>query len=58
MAFPLLLRRLPGLALAGMPERRARLTLRGYATLPVTVGDGASPVTDRGTPTGTARATP
>ncbi|WP_204334722.1 cytochrome P450 [Micromonospora solifontis] len=58
VAFPLLLRRLPGLALAGTPERRVRLTLRGYATLPVTVGDVAAPLTDRGTPAGTARATP
>ncbi|MFR9776206.1 cytochrome P450 [Micromonospora sp. MS34] len=58
VAFPLLLRRLPGLALAGTPERRVRLTLRGYATLPVTVGDEASRVTDRGTPAGAAGATP
>ena len=57
VAFPLLLRRLPGLALAGEPERRVRLTLRGYATLPVTVGD-ETPVTDRGTPAGAAPATP
>ena len=35
VAFPLLLRALPGLALAGPPERRDRLTLRGYASLPV-----------------------
>ncbi|MFE9957923.1 cytochrome P450 [Micromonospora sp. NPDC005299] len=58
VAFPLLLRRLPGLALAGRGERRVRLTLRGYATLPVTVGDGASPVTDRGTPAGATGSTP
>jgi cytochrome P450 len=57
VAFPLLLRRLPGLALAGEPERRVRLTLRGYATLPVTVGE-ESPLTDRGTPAGAAPATP
>lgn len=57
VAFPLLLRRLPGLALAGEPERRVRLTLRGYATLPVTVGD-ETPVTDRGTPAGAAPVTP
>ncbi|RZU74807.1 cytochrome P450 [Micromonospora kangleipakensis] len=57
VAFPLLLSRLPGLALAGEPERRVRLTLRGYATLPVTVGE-ESPLTDRGTPAGAARATP
>jgi cytochrome P450 len=36
IAIPLLLRDLPGLALAGEPERRDRLTLRGYARLPVT----------------------
>ncbi|MFC0033819.1 cytochrome P450 [Micromonospora chaiyaphumensis] len=58
VAFPLLLRRLPGLALAGPGERRIRLTLRGYATLPVTVGDGASRVTDRGTPAGATGSTP
>ncbi|MGY0003269.1 cytochrome P450 [Micromonospora sp. I033] len=58
VAFPLLLRRLPELALAGTPQRRARLTLRGYATLPVTVGDGAARVTDRGTPAGATGSTP
>nr|WP_208818071.1 cytochrome P450 [Micromonospora terminaliae] len=58
VAFPLLLRRLPGLALAGPGERRIRLTLRGYATLPVTVGDGAARVTDRGTPAGATGPTP
>ncbi|GGS09043.1 cytochrome P450 [Micromonospora fulviviridis] len=58
VAFPLLLRRLPGLTLAGPGERRVRLTLRGYATLPVTVGDEASPVTDRGTPAGATGPTP
>ena len=36
VAFPALLERLPGLALAGPPQRRDRLTLRGYASLPVT----------------------
>jgi len=36
VAFPVLLGRLPGLALAGRPQRRDRLTLRGYASLPVT----------------------
>lgn len=36
VAFPLLLTRLPGLAAAGEPTRRDRLTLRGYASLPVT----------------------
>jgi cytochrome P450 len=38
VAFPLLLSRFPRLALAGEPVRRDRLTLRGYASLPVTVG--------------------
>lgn len=38
VAFPLILATLPGLALAGVPERRDRLVLRGYATLPVTTG--------------------
>jgi cytochrome P450 len=37
VAFPILLRRFPGLALAGEPVRRDRLTLRGYASLPVAV---------------------
>jgi cytochrome P450 len=35
VAFPLLLARFPDLAPAGDPDRRDRLTLRGYATLPV-----------------------
>jgi cytochrome P450 len=35
VALPLLLLRFPDLALAGEPVRRDRLTLRGYATLPV-----------------------
>lgn len=35
VAFPLLLRRFPRLALVGEPLRRDRLTLRGYAGLPV-----------------------
>ncbi|WP_018253122.1 cytochrome P450 [Salinispora mooreana] len=55
VAFPLLLRRLPELALAGEPTRRNRLTLRGYETLPVTVG--AAPA-DHGTPAGAALGTP
>ena len=38
IALPMLLGRLPGLALAGDPVRRDRLTLRGYAELPVTAG--------------------
>lgn len=58
VAFPLLLRRLPGLALAGTPERRVRLTLRGYATLPVTPGREAAPVTVPGTPPEAAGPTP
>ncbi|ODB80567.1 MULTISPECIES: cytochrome P450 [Micromonospora] len=58
VAFPLLLRRLPGLAVAGRPERRVRLTLRGHATLPVRVGREASPVTVPGTPPGSAGPTP
>ncbi|GAA2876052.1 cytochrome P450 [Actinoplanes cyaneus] len=36
VAFPLLLNRLPGLAPAGNPVRRDRLTLRGYSSLPIT----------------------
>ncbi|KAA2261529.1 cytochrome P450 [Solihabitans fulvus] len=39
LAFPLLLNRFPGLALSGPPTRRDRLTLHGYATLPVMIGD-------------------
>ncbi|GAB3060302.1 cytochrome P450 [Micromonospora schwarzwaldensis] len=58
VAFPLLLRRLPELALAGRPERRVRLTLRGYATLPVTPGPEAAPITVAGTPPGAAGPTP
>ncbi|GLY06273.1 cytochrome P450 [Actinoplanes sp. NBRC 101535] len=38
VAFPLLLAIRPGLHLDGVPERRDRLTLRGYATLPVATG--------------------
>jgi cytochrome P450 len=37
VAFPLLLRRFPELALAGPPRRRHRVALRGYAALPVHV---------------------
>ncbi|MBQ1045281.1 MULTISPECIES: cytochrome P450 [unclassified Micromonospora] len=58
VAFPLLLRRLPQMAVAGRPERRVRLTLRGHATLPVRVGREASPVTVPGTPPGAAGPTP
>ncbi|MFD6610463.1 cytochrome P450 [Micromonospora chalcea] len=58
VAFPLLLRRLPGLAVAGRPERRVRLTLRGHARLPVRVGREASPITVPGTPPGAAGPTP
>jgi cytochrome P450 len=35
VAFPLLVRELPRLALIGPPLRRPRLTLRGYVDLPV-----------------------
>ncbi|WP_405013663.1 cytochrome P450 [Kitasatospora sp. NBC_01539] len=38
VAFPALLARFPALAPAGRPERRDRLVLRGFRTLPVTVG--------------------
>ena len=38
VALPLLLRMLPRLSPAGPAERRDRLVLRGYATLPVTTG--------------------
>ncbi|WP_431934112.1 cytochrome P450 [Micromonospora sp. RP3T] len=58
VAFPLLLRRLPELALAGRPERRVRLTLRGFATLPVAPGREAAPVTVAGPPPGAAGPTP
>ncbi len=37
IAFPRLLARFPGLALAGEPAYRAQLTLRGHTRLPVTV---------------------
>ncbi|MFI9640765.1 cytochrome P450 [Micromonospora sp. NPDC051925] len=57
LAFPLLLRRLPGLARAGRPERRTRLTLRGFDTLPVTT-DTASGSAHRGRPAGTTLGTP
>ncbi|WP_431875064.1 cytochrome P450 [Micromonospora marina] len=58
VAFPLLLRRLPELAVAGRPERRVRLTLRGHATLPVRAGRQAAPVTVPGTRPGAAGPTP
>jgi cytochrome P450 len=35
IAFPLLLRHLPGLRLDGTPVRRSRLVLRGYESLPI-----------------------
>jgi cytochrome P450 len=35
VAFPLLLGRFPDLGPAGEPVRRDRLTLRGYASLPI-----------------------
>ncbi|NYF58456.1 cytochrome P450 [Micromonospora purpureochromogenes] len=57
VAFPLLLRRLPGLALAGRPRHRTRLTLRGYETLPVII-DTESAAAHRGTPAGAAPGTP
>ncbi|MEV4639033.1 cytochrome P450 [Actinoplanes sp. NPDC049548] len=38
VALPAVLRRFPGLEAAGEPVRRDRLTLRGWATLPVAVG--------------------
>jgi cytochrome P450 len=38
IALPALLRRFPGMRLAGRPERRPRLTLRGWAALPVGLG--------------------
>jgi len=38
LAFSRLLRKLPGLALAGEPQRRAGLVLRGFEHLPVTLG--------------------
>ncbi|MFI6265533.1 cytochrome P450 [Micromonospora sp. NPDC051006] len=56
VAFPLLLRRLPGLALVGPPRRRTRLTLRGYEAMPVTLGTPAA--ADRGTPAGAPPGTP
>ncbi|WP_250003484.1 cytochrome P450 [Actinoplanes sp. M2I2] len=38
VAFPMLLTMLPRLALAGPAERRDRLVMRGFSTLPVTTG--------------------
>ncbi|GAB3843742.1 cytochrome P450 [Micromonospora andamanensis] len=57
VAFPALLRRLPGLAPAGPPRRRIRLTLRGYDHLPVTVGEPL-PAAQGGAPAGTAVGSP
>ncbi|MFF5214218.1 cytochrome P450 [Micromonospora sp. NPDC000442] len=57
VAFPALLRRLPGLAPAGQPRRRIRLTLRGYDHLPVTGGEPL-PAGDGGAPAGTATGSP
>jgi cytochrome P450 len=37
IAFPLLLDRFPDIAAAGEPQRKDRITLRGYATMPVTL---------------------
>ncbi|MBQ0980220.1 MULTISPECIES: cytochrome P450 [Micromonospora] len=56
LAFPMLLRRLPELALAEQPRHRTRLTLRGYESLLVTLGTPA--VADRGTPASVRRGTP
>jgi cytochrome P450 len=38
VAFPALLRRFPGLELAGEPQRRDSLTIRGFTDLPVRLG--------------------
>lgn len=38
IALPALLRRFPGLRLAGSPARRPRMNLRGWSSLPVTLG--------------------
>ncbi|WP_433269281.1 cytochrome P450 [Micromonospora vinacea] len=56
LAFPMLLRRLPELALAEVPRHRTRLTLRGYESVPVTLGTPA--VVDRGAPDGVLPGTP
>ncbi|MGC4893508.1 cytochrome P450 [Micromonospora sp. DT31] len=58
VAFPLLLRRLPELAVAGTPQRRVRLTLRGHATLPVRVDRQAATVTVPGAGPGAVGPTP
>lgn len=42
VAFPRLLTRFPALAAAGEPQRRAGLVLRGFETLPVTIGSRSS----------------
>jgi cytochrome P450 len=41
VALPALLHRYPDLALADRPVRRDRLTLRGWATVPVMLGGKA-----------------
>jgi cytochrome P450 len=41
LALPMVLDRFPQLALAGAPVRTDQLILRGYESLPVTVGGGA-----------------
>ena len=41
VAFEKLFARFPEISLAGVPERRDRLVLRGYETLPVTLGSAA-----------------
>jgi cytochrome P450 len=37
VAFPLLLERFPEISAAGVPERKDRITLRGYASMPLRV---------------------
>ncbi|MFG1779125.1 cytochrome P450 [Micromonospora sp. NPDC049051] len=57
VAFPLLLRRLPGLAVAAPPRHRSRLVLRGFESLPVII-DTPPPAPRPGTPAGAAGGTP
>jgi hypothetical protein len=52
----MLLRRLPELALTEVPRHRTRLTLRGYESVPVTLGTPA--VVHRGAPDGVLPGTP
>ena len=44
VALPALLRRFPRLSLAERPHRRPRMNLRGWATVPVTLGTGRGTV--------------